>query len=67
MLLSEQKMWKYNNNWSWAANRDDWFFAVNDERRRYNEDLLTKELADIKFEERYPQKEYDKQINHGKT
>tara|TARA_B100001113_G_C21024334_1_gene584971 strand:+ start:861 stop:1076 length:216 start_codon:yes stop_codon:yes gene_type:complete len=71
MLINEDEVWKYNYDWSWTANREDWIRAVNDERRKYNEDTLPLELANSKFEEYYPQKEYDKshehRVNYGKT
>ena len=62
MNIEQDKKWQYNPEWSWTANRDDWIIAVNAERRKYGEDLLPVELAHAKFEEQYPQKEYD-----GKT
>jgi hypothetical protein len=67
MLISEDKVWRYNYSWSWTANRDDWIRAVNDERRKYNEDMLPAELADLKFEEYYPKKDYDKSHEYRVT
>ena len=55
----QDKKWEYNHEWSWTANRDNWVFAVNDERQKYGEDKLSLDLAYVKFEEQYPRNEYD--------
>ena len=55
----DDQQWQYNKNWSWAANRDDWFYAVNEERRKYNEKTMTQEQAYAKFEEYYPKKDFE--------
>ena len=62
-VKNDTEQWKYNINWSWVANRDDWFYAVNDERRRYNEKIMTQEQAYAKFEEYYPKEDFE----NGKT
>ena len=55
----QDKKWEYNHDNYRTANRDNWVFAVNDERQKYGEDKLSLDLAYVKFEEQYPRSEYD--------
>lgn len=57
-MKAEQKTWQYNPEYSYAANMSSWVDAVNFERRRYNETMLTQEQAEMKFMETYPRSDY---------
>ena len=54
----EENQWQYNSEFSYEANMNNWVDAVNFERSKYNETLLTKEQAEMKFQELYPRSEY---------
>tara|TARA_S200002703_G_C3676914_1_gene207897 strand:+ start:342 stop:527 length:186 start_codon:yes stop_codon:yes gene_type:complete len=61
-MQAEQKTWQYNPDYSYQANMSSWIDAVNFERKQYNETILTREQAEMKFQEVYPKEDY-----HGST
>lgn len=61
-MQAEQNTWQYNPDYSYEANMSSWIDAVNFERKQYNELVLTREQAEMKFKEVYPKEDY-----HGST
>ena len=61
MSKAEQKSWEYDSSQSYEANQSSWIDAVNFERKQHNENTLTQEQAEMKFQEYYLKGDYNGQ------
>ena len=50
------RIWEYNEGWSYEANLHSWTYACNFERKQYGERALTEAEACMKFAELYGSK-----------